>query len=599
MTNWQLNDLFPSPSELLNDSNGKIGNIPPKLQNSIKKLCEDIPKFNKRFKGNLTKLNPTQFAEFLQIYEQINTQIRRIASYAQLLYATQMNDPKISKFQADINEIIQEFDQQLIFVELEINECKPEIAQSPETENYHEFLRNIAKFKPHQLDEATESLLSELSLSASDAMIRLYDETLAKLRFPIGDKEYNQSEILNFFHDADGDNRFKAAKSLGMVLGNHEYLFAIILNAITKEGHILDKKRQFANPMASQHLQNNVSDEIVENLEQAVQESYERISHRYYALKAKMMKLPFLPYWDRLAPVFPQNSNKYTIEQAKIIVFNAYHEFSPEMAKIVQEFYDKEWIDWLPKDGKASGAFSHSCSVDAHPYILLNFQGNLDDIMTLAHELGHGVHQYLARKVGQLSADTPLVMAETASIFGEMLVYDYLMRDNSLTNHEKLALAVQKIEDGINTVIRQIAFYQFEQKIHFERRNGELSPEMIGKIWREVSVQSLGSSVHFDSDFDKFWCYISHFFHSPFYVYAYAFGELLTRALYQQYRDKPQGFIAKYTELLSLGGSQSPQKLLENFGCDLTKKQFWFQGLNQIEQMINQAEAKFKELYHE
>ncbi len=579
---WQLNDLFPQHPPMAGASLGG-GAFDQFAVETIKM----VRVFHKTHRGKLGKYNPGQLLAFMEQFDQLECRLARIGAYCYLRYATQMNDPQYAKFYNDSLEILSQCNELLIFVGLAMNKLPENILHDAQLQKYHYYFAVLRKNRPHQLPESVEVLLNDLSLSSSDALIRIYDETHSKLRYPLDGKDLTQAEILNYFYSTDPDMRFKAAKSLGFVLKQHEYLFAIIYNAIIQGGHTINNRRKFATPDAPRHLDNEIAPQIVENLRQNVQDSIPAISHQYYQTKAKLMGKAFLPYWDRLAPVFPDNDRQYTIAQACDIVLKAYHDFSPQMADIARQFINNGWIDWLPGDGKASGAFSHPCSVDTHPYILLNFQGKLDDIMTLAHELGHGVHQYLCRAQGQILSDTPLVLAETASIFGEMLVFDYMMQDNQLSRAEKIALTTQKCEDGINTVIRQMAFDNFEQRAHAMRKNGVLTPENIGQLWRTISVDSLGSAVHFDSDFDSYWCYISHFFHTPFYVYSYSFGDLLTRAIYAQYKQNPVGFADKYVQFLGMGGCQAPHILLQNLGCDIHDNQFWQLGLQSMRQMVD------------
>jgi oligoendopeptidase F len=444
-------------------------------------------------------------------------------------------------------------------------------------------------FKDHQLSDELEKFIHETSVSGRAAWMRLYDETLAALRFPVAGKRLTLSETLNLMSHPKAGQRKAAAQVLGKVLGGNVQLFSLITNTLAKDKEIEDTWRQFPNPIAARNLGNQVEDEVVEALVKAVKASYPDLAHRYYSLKARWFGGKKIDYWDRNAPVPGQVERKYTWSEAKTMVLDAYGRFAPPMAEIAGRFFDGRWIDAPPRPGKDSGAFSHSTVPSAHPYILMNFYGKSRDVMTLAHELGHGVHQVLSAKQGTLMADTPLTTAETASVFGEMLTFRAMLDGEKNAKRRRFLLA-GKVEDMLNTVVRQIAFHEFERHVHNERRKGELSAERLGEIWMKIQTDSLGPALRFDKDYRNYWAYIPHFIHSPFYVYAYAFGDCLVNSLYDVFQDGHPAFQAKYLDLLRAGGTKRHKELLAPFGLDAGDPKFWRRGLNVISGFIDELE---------
>ena len=444
--------------------------------------------------------------------------------------------------------------------------------------------------RPHQLSDEIETLLHEKSVAGRSAWVRLFDETMADLRFPYRNRKLTTTEILDLLSDNDGAVRKEAAKSLGAVLGENVRLFSLITNTLAKDKEIDDKWRKFDRPVSSRNLSNLVEDEVVDALVDAVKDSYPRLAHRYYKLKASWFGGETLDYWDRNAPLPDEDERVIPWEEARKTVLNAYGRFSGELADVGQRFFDNAWIDAPARAGKASGAFAHPTVPSAHPYLLLNYQGKTRDVMTLAHELGHGVHQVLAGGQGHLMSDTPLTLAETASVFGEMLTFQSML-DATTNAKERRVMLAGKVEDMLNTVVRQVAFFEFEKRVHDERRTGELTGERLGEVWMDIQGESLGPAIRFDDEYKNFWTYIPHFIHSPFYVYSYAFGDCLVNSLYSQYENASDGFAEKYLDMLRAGGVKRHKELLAPFGLDASDPAFWAQGLAVVESFLDQLEA--------
>jgi oligoendopeptidase F len=482
----------------------------------------------------------------------------------------------------------------LLFFALELNRLEDanlaEKLKAPELARYAPWLRDTRAFRPYQLSDEIEKLLHEKSVAGRSAWTRLFDETGAALRFPVGGKELTGSEALNLLSDANGENRKAAAKSLGDVFGKNSRLFAHITNTLIKDKEVEDRWRGFKHPISSRNLSNFVEDEVVDALIASVREAFPNLSHRYYRLKAKWFGVEVMPYWDRNAPLPNEDDKLVPWSEAQRIVLEAYGAFSPAMADVGKRFFDNRWIDAPANPGKASGAFAHPTVPSAHPYLLLNYLGRTRDVMTLAHELGHGVHQVLAGKQGALMADTPLTLAETASVFGEMLTFQALLKAETDPKKRKAMLA-GKVEDMLNTVVRQIAFVEFERRLHDERRAGELTANRIGEIWLQVQKESLGPAIRFEDEYRWYWTYIPHFIHTPFYVYAYAFGDCLVNSLYAVYQGAEKGFAEKYLDMLKAGGTKRHKELLAPFGLDASDPKFWRKGLSVISGFIDQLEA--------
>ena len=578
---WNLGDLYSSINsrKILKDLN------------LIEKLSKS---FSKKYEGKVIKLSAIKLLKAIEEIEKIDEIMDKILSYAHLLVSENIENEKNKIFFQQMQEKITKFSSMLIFFTLELNQISDKkikiFFKEKKLIKYKNWIINRRSFKPYQLDKKLEKLLQDKSLTSSSAWIRLFDDTIAALRFPFKNKLLSSAEILNFLSDNKSSTRKAAAKSVGKTLGKNINLFATITNTLAKDKSINDEWRKLPNPVSARNLSNVVEDKVVDALSNTVSDSYKKLSHRYYAIKAKWFGLKKLKYWDRNAPLPFQSKKKYTWDSAREIVTKAYTDFNPSIGKIVEIFFEKSWIHAPVMTGKSPGAFSASTVPSVHPYILLNFQGKSRDVATLAHELGHGVHQYLsANKQGHFNSSTPLTLAETASVFGEMLTFKSLLK-NEKNLKEKKALLANKVEDMLNTVVRQIAFYQFEKEVHLQRKKSELSTEEICSIWIQVQKESLGPSIEFEEEYKYYWSYIPHFIHSPFYVYAYAFGDCLVNSLYGVYEEGLSNFDKKYITLLESGGSKDYKNLLKPFHLNPSNADFWKKGIKVIENFIDDLE---------
>ena len=581
MPEWDLSDLYSSASakEIVKDLK------------SVEQLSES---FASKYENKLSTLSATEMLICLKSQEKITRLMGRLMSFAALRYYQMTTDVSRTKLLSDIQDKITQLSAKIIFFSLEFNTLDEShlndmLNENSELRRYRTAFDRMRAMKPYQLSDELEKFLHEQSVVGANAWNRLFDETIISLKFNINKKDLSLEEVLNQLTDTNRRNREKAAKSLSKVLEKNITLFSRITNTLAKEKSIEDKWRKFPNPQFSRHLTNDVEEEVVKALRDSVVDSYSKTSHRYYKLKAKWLGLKKLEIWDRNAPL-PQNEEKViSWSEARSIVTSAYTEFDPRMDALVQPFFEKGWIDAAVKPGKAPGAFSHPTVTDVHPYILLNYLGKPRDIMTLAHELGHGVHQSLSSSQGEILANTPLTLAETASVFGEMLTFQKMLSESKGEINRKQLLA-GKVEDMINTVVRQISFYDFECRVHHNRQLGELTPDQINKIWLDVSKESLGPAFNYAKGYENFWAYVPHFVHSPFYVYAYAFGDGLVNALYSAYQSGVPNFEDKYFELLSSGGSKHHSQLLKPFQLDASDPTFWIKGLDLISSMIDELE---------
>ncbi len=578
---WDLNDLYPGPDS-------------PELQSDLDLSAAAARSFQDDYRGKLAQLSGDELAAATARYEKLEDTLGRAMSYASLRYAANMSDPERSRFFQNVQERINAISTELLFFTLEINRVDDATLEQRLTSaalaRYRPWLRDVRAFRPHQLSDDLEKLLHEKSVAGAVAWQRLFDETEAALRFRVDGKELTSAEAFHLLSDADPTARKSAAKAIGKVLGDNVRIFTQITNTLAKDKEIEDRWRGFKRPISSRNLSNYVEDEVVDALIATVRQSYPRLSHRYYRLKAKWFGVETLPYWDRNAPLPDAEDRSIAWPQAGRIVLDAYADFSPDMAAVGRRFFERRWIDAPVRPGKAPGAFAHPTVPSVHPYLLLNYQGKTRDVMTLAHELGHGVHQVLASAQGQLMADTPLTLAETASVFGEMLTFQAMLKAETDPKRQKSMLAA-KVEDMLNTVVRQIAFVEFERRVHDERRQGELPADRIGDIWLDIQGESLGPAIKFDSEYRYYWTYIPHFIHSPFYVYAYAFGDCLVNSLYAVYHNAAPGFAEKYLDLLRAGGSKRHKELLTPFGLDASDPNFWQRGLNMVSGLIDRLEA--------
>ena len=581
LPDWNLNDLYTSTDakELVNDLNW------------LEKECDE---FAKNYEGKLKFLSADEMLKCVIRNEKISSISGRIISYAGLLYYQKTTDADRAKFLSDMQEKITIFTTKLVFFSLEINSLDDDFLESLLKENvklsrYKPVFEKIRALKPYQLSDEIEKFLHDLGI-VGDAWEKLFDETIAGLKFKIGGETLNIEATLNFLTDQKRENRKNATHELARVFDENIKIFTRVHNTQAKEKEIIDRWRKMPTPQMGRHLANQVEPEVVEALRNAVVKAYPKISHRYYELKRKWLGLETMQVWDRNAPLPMESDRLVTWDQAQTIVTDAYTNFDSRMSDLITPFFNKGWIDAGVKPGKAPGAFAHPTVTDVHPYIMLNYLGKPRDVMTLAHELGHGVHQVLASSQGQMLSSTPLTLAETASVFGEMLTFQQML-DNSTDKNERKVLLANKVEDMINTVVRQIAFYDFECKLHDARKKGELTPSNINSLWMSVQSESLGPAFEFVEGYETFWAYIPHFVHSPFYVYAYAFGDGLVNALYATYEENPNGFEDKYFKMLSAGGSKHHKELLEPFGLDASDPEFWSKGLSMISGMIDELET--------
>ncbi|MEM7652100.1 MAG: M3 family oligoendopeptidase [Pseudomonadota bacterium] len=582
---WDLNDLYP-------DEAPNYGGEP--LRADLEKAQSDALNFQQKYEGTLAGMPGRALGEALVAYEQIQEVLGRVMSYAQLVHARDMNDATIGKFYQEMNERTTEISSALLFFTLELNRISDsdleEKLKEPALGRYQPWLRDLRSFKPFQLSDEVERLLHEKQVAGRSAWNRLFDETMSGLKFDVDGKSLSSTEVLNLVVSRKPEVRKKAAQSLGKTLGDNKRTFSLITNTLAKDKEIEDKWRGFARPISSRNLANFVEDDVVDALVGSVRKAYPNLSHRYYALKAKWFGVETLDYWDRNAPLPESDDRAIPWAEASTTVLNAYEAFSTDLAKVAQPFFENGWIDAPVTDGKAPGAFAHPTVPSAHPYLLLNYQGKTRDVMTLAHELGHGVHQVLAADQGHLMSDTPLTLAETASVFGEMLTFQAMLKAQTDPKLRKVMLA-SKVEDMLNTVVRQIAMHSFEERVHDARREGELTPDQIGDIWMETQVESLGPVFRFDEHYRNYWAYIPHFIHVPFYVYAYAFGDCLVNSLYAVYEDAEAGFADKYLDMLRAGGTKRHKELLAPFGLDAGDPAFWDKGLGVISRLIDELES--------
>ncbi|MEL6476777.1 MAG: M3 family oligoendopeptidase [Pseudomonadota bacterium] len=545
--------------------------------------------------GKVADLDGDGLAAAVAVNEKIEIILGRIMSYAGLLYQQNSTDPARAKFMGDMQARITALVNPAIFFGLELKRVPDDrlaamFDESEALRRYKPWVDQVRVWRPHQLSDDLEKFLHDQSVVGAAAWNRLFDETMAGLTFDVDGQSLGLSETLNLLSSTDRAKREAGGHALAAKLGENIRLFTLITNTLAKEKEIEDSWRKMPSPDHGRHLANQVEPEVVEALRSAVVSAYPRLSHRYYALKAKWMGLEKLEYWDRNAPLPETDDREIPWADAQSMVLDAYGGFDPRMADLAKPFFERGWIDAPVKPGKSPGAFAHPTVTDAHPYVLLNYLGKTRDVMTLAHELGHGVHQVQAAGQGELLSRTPLTLAETASVFGEMLTFRKLLDAETDPSKRKMLLA-GKVEDMINTVVRQIAFYEFERKVHAERRKGELTADRLGEIWMEVQTASLGPAIHLAEGYETFWAYIPHFIHSPFYVYAYAFGDGLVNALYAVYEQGLDGFEDKYFEMLAAGGSLHHKELLAPFGLDASDPAFWNAGLDLIASMIDELEA--------
>lgn len=583
---WDLSALYEAPAD-------------PKVANDIAMVMQGAQDFSERYKGQVGSLaqagDGDALAGAIEEFEALEEILGRLYSYAGLLYATDTTAPAHGKLYGDVQAQAATISADMLFFTLELNDIEDErlerlMVDCSALERYRPWLRDLRLEKPFQLDDAQERLLLEKSVTGRGAWNRLFDDTMARLRFDVSGQSLPLEATLDQLSDVDRGKRQVAAQALSTTFQTQLPVFSHIYNTLMKDMEIEKRWRGYDDVATPRHISNRVESDVVSALVDAVRASYPDISHRYYALKAKWLGLEKLEHWDRNAPLPGDSGERIAWGEAQAIVLDAYRGFAPEMAELAEPFFTQGWIDAAPRAGKAPGAFSHPTIPSAHPYVLLNYLGRTRDVMTLAHELGHGVHQRLAADQGLLMAETPLTLAETASVFGEMLTFRQLLAHTKTVAQRRIMLA-SKVEDMINTAVRQTAFYQFERKVHEARVAGELTIEDINAAWMSVQVESLGPSVNLGAGYETYWAYIPHFIHSPFYVYAYSFGDCLVNSLYAVYQEAPDGFDQKYFAALRAGGTLRHKELLEPFGLDASDPTFWSRGLSVISGLIDELEA--------
>jgi oligoendopeptidase F len=582
---WNLGDLYSAPDA-------------PEVAADLAKAEAECVAFEDTYKGKLGEIAAAASAgekllEAVVRFETIEELLGKLISYAGLLYTGNTADPKRAKFYSDLRERITGASVHLLFFTLELNRIDDALIEKAlgyaKLARYRPWIEDVRKEKPYQLEDRVEQLFHEKSVTGGAAWNRLFDETISSLRFQVDGEELAIEPTLNLLQDLQEEKRKAASDALGKVFKENIRVFALITNTLAKDKEISDRWRGFKDIAESRHLANRVEPEVVDALVQSVRDAYPRLSHRYYKMKARWFGKEQLNHWDRNAPLPKVAQRTIGWDEARDTVLTSYGAFSPRMAEIAQRFFDKRWIDAPVRPGKSPGAFAHPTVPSVHPYVMMNYQGKPRDVMTLAHELGHGVHQVLAGPQGALMAPTPLTLAETASVFGEMLTFRALLAKTG--ERERKAMLAQKVEDMLNTVVRQIAFYWFERKLHTERRNGELTAEQIGELWLSVQGESLGPAIKIGPGYETFWAYIPHFVHSPFYVYAYAFGDCLVNSLYAVYEKADAGFAERYLDMLAAGGTKHHSELLAPFGLDARDPKFWQNGLGLIDRMITEIEG--------
>jgi oligoendopeptidase F len=582
---WDLSDLY-------------AGIEAPELARDLTEAARKAVAFEARWKGKLAaeaKAGATgKLGEAVREFEALEDLIGRIASYAGLVYAGNTSDPKRAKLYGDVQDKMTAASSHLLFFALELNlipdgDVGAALDADPFFGHYRPWVLDLRKDRPYQLEDRIEQLFHEKSITGRSAWNRLFDETITALRFQIGGESLPLEPTLSRLQDPERSVRQAAAEALAQTFEANLRTFTLITNTLAKDKEIADRWRGFQDIADSRHLANRVERDVVDALSAAVREAYPALSHRYYRMKARWLGIERMAHWDRNAPLPETPRATIGWNDARATVLSAYERFSPEMADIARRFFDRGWIDAPVRPGKAPGAFAHPTVPSAHPYVLLNYMGKPRDVMTLAHELGHGVHQVLAADQGALMASTPLTLAETASVFGEMLTFRSLL-DKTTDRRERKAMLAQKVEDMINTVVRQIAFYEFERKIHTERRAGELTSDKLGQFWLEAQTESLGDAVELRPGYETFWTYIPHFIHSPFYVYAYAFGDCLVNSLFAVYQGAERGFQEKYFDMLRAGGTKHHSELLAPFGLDASDPKFWHKGISVISGLIDELE---------
>ena len=578
---WNLSDLYLSITD-------------QQIELDFANIANQVQTLRNFSYQKVAQLNPEQLNQLLTDYQNVVEKIAKISCFAYLQYSCNLNNQQVLSFYQNTQEKVANFSRDLVFIINEISQLDLEILQNlvkqPQLSTFAVLLNDIIFNKPYHLTEQLEKFNIDKNITGKNAFVRLFDETVNNLKFDYQGQKLNSSQIFNLLQNSNRQIRKEASQSIAKVFDENHKIFTFITNILAKDKQVQDSWRGYKNPVSQRNIDEFLSDEVVELMASTIKKNLAQTSHRYYKLKAKILNLPKLEFYDRNAPLPYQTQQKISWSEAKQIVLDSFGGFSPKMQELANKFFTNNWIDADIYDGKESGAFSHPCVPSSHPYILMNYQQNARDVATLAHELGHGVHQILAGKQGYFSSQTPLTLAETASIFAEELVFQNILQKTTAKN-EKIALIANKIEDIINTAIRQIAFFEFEKKVHYGRASGELSAQQICNFWLEIQQESLGDAFNFSADYQYFWCYVPHFIHTPFYVYSYAFGYCLVSSLYNVYQnEKVENFTEKYLEMLACGGSKRHNELLQEFGLSMHHASFWQQGLNSLVNYIDMLE---------
>lgn len=585
---WDLGDLYAGVDD-------------PRIERDLQAYKQAVLDFANKYKGKLASLSASEFAAAIREYERRYTLSGILGEYSYLNMVTQMKNKDAMAFYQNISEKFNEYSKPTIFWSLEINQLPQskidEWLKNEEVAAYAPWLQRLRVFKDYELSEPVEEVLHEKDLTSGSGWVRLYEETSSRLKFVVDGKEYNDAEITKLVLDKDPAVRRAAGLEIGRVCKENAHLFSLIYNMRVKDKEVEDTKRGFKSPIASQNMVNRVDDSVVEALANTVRANYGNLSHRFYKLKAKWLGLKKLENWDRNAPLPFSDDTTYSWEESVKIVLDAYSEFSPKLNHLAFDFFqEKSWIDVPPRDGKRSGAFAAPVSSTKHPYLLLNFVGKQNDVLTLAHELGHGCHMRLSAKQGEINDATPLTLAEVASVFGEMVTFQSLLRKTT-DDKTKLTLLASKVNDMLNTAVRQIAYHFFETRVHNERKNGEVSEDRLAEIWGEEMRASLGDAINIDEHSQYNWSQVGHFFWQPFYVYAYSFADCLVNSLYQVYQEgSVADFEDKYLHMLSETGIKKYDELLQPFGLDAKNPDFWNKGLGLISHYIDELEKLDKKL---
>jgi len=576
---WDLGDLYGGADD-------------PRLGADLDQADAQAAGLRAQYYGRIAGLSPEQLRTMLQEYEAIYELAAKVGSYAYLFWSANTTDPARGALMQRATERESRLSQELVFVELEWANAPDDVAQklieSPELARYRHYLEKARLYRPHVLSEPEEKVLAEKSVTGRSAWERFFNETHSAATFELDGEKLSKEKVLSKLHAPDRDLRKRAAASVTAGLRDLSRTSTYILNNLLADKASDDRLRHYESWISARNLANEVDDQVVEALVRAVTGRYDIVA-RYYRLKRRLLGLDELFEYDRYAPL-PAAQHFYPWEETRQIVLDAYRAFHPSMAEIAGWFFERHWIDAAMRPGKIGGAYSAGTVPSVHPYVLLNYEARPRDVMTVAHELGHGVHQALSREQGMLQMHTPLTTAETASVFGEMLVFQDLMRRES-DPQVRLTMLTGKLEDSFATVFRQVSMNRFEDAIHAARRNeGELTTERYNALWLDTQRAMFTDSVSLTADYGLWWSYIPHFINTPGYVYAYAFGELLVLALYARYQQVGAEFPGKYLEMLSAGGSNWPHEIVRPLGVDLNDLNFWKDGLQILDDMVSEAE---------